>query len=83
MSVDVTLLLLHVLRPTTTDRAVTGAARERISALLPIMAGFVAGTTVGAVGYAVTGFWTLMVPLALAYAVCGWAFRAADKVAAS
>jgi uncharacterized membrane protein YoaK (UPF0700 family) len=78
MAVDATLLLLHALRPPTDGATATvDAARARMSGLLPIMIGFVSGTAVGAVGYAAIGFWTLLVPLALAYGVCGWTFRAA------
>jgi uncharacterized membrane protein YoaK (UPF0700 family) len=77
MAVDATLLLLHALRPSAGGAAASvDAARERMSGLLPIMIGFVSGTAVGALGYATTGFWTLLVPLALAYGVCGWAFYA-------
>ena len=41
-----------------------------MSGLLPIVVGFVSGTAAGAVGYTVVGFWTLLVPLAIAYGVC-------------
>ena len=73
MAVDVTLVLLHRASGTS---AAAGAARDRLSGLLPIVVGFVCGTAIGAVGYSVTGFWTLLVPLAIAYAVCVWAFFA-------
>ena len=76
MAVDVTLVLLHSVSRT---RAVStaDAARARLSGLLPIVIGFVCGTATGAIGYAVTGFWTLLVPLASAYGVCGWLYAVA------
>jgi uncharacterized membrane protein YoaK (UPF0700 family) len=73
MAVDITLVLLHRIAGTSTA---AGAARDRLAGLLPIVIGFVSGTAIGAVGYAVTGFWTLLVPLAIAYAVCFWSFYA-------
>lgn len=80
MAVDATLLLLQALRPSARGIAAgVAAARERMSGLLPIVVGFVSGTAAGAVGYTVVGFWTLLAPLAIAYGVFGWAFRAAQN----
>jgi uncharacterized membrane protein YoaK (UPF0700 family) len=77
MAVDVTLVLLDALhRSPASAPESTSAARERLSGLFPIVVGFVCGTAVGALGYAMTGFWTLLVPLTLAYGICGWAFFA-------
>ena len=77
MAVDVTLVLLDALHHSPASASGSAsAARERLSGLLPIVIGFVSGTAVGALGYAMTGFWTLLVPLALAYGICGWAFYA-------
>ncbi len=76
MAVDATLLLLHALRPSAEGGASVDQARARMSGLLPIVVGFVSGTAIGAIGYTATGFWTLLVPLVIAYGVCGWAFRA-------
>lgn len=85
LAVDFTLMMLHALRPAAGAPASVDAARERMSGLAPIMLGFVCGTAIGAVGYATTGFWTLLVPLAIAYGVCGWAiytFRSGTAAAA-
>lgn len=77
MAVDATLLLMHALHPSAGGAAGVAPARERMAGLLPIVIGFVSGTAAGAVGYTTIGFWTLLVPLVIAYGVCGWAFLAA------
>ncbi len=76
MAVDVTLVLLHS-ASRTRAASTAQAARARLYGLLPIVVGFVSGTALGAIGYAVSGFWTLLVPLVIAYGVCGWSYTVA------
>jgi uncharacterized membrane protein YoaK (UPF0700 family) len=56
-------------------RAAYQAARARLVALAPIMAGFLLGTIAGALAYVTTGLWGLLLPLALMYAIMAWAIR--------
>jgi uncharacterized membrane protein YoaK (UPF0700 family) len=62
-------------------QARTGAA-GRIAALGPIMAGFLAGSLCGAVGFAGIGFWCLLAAIAILLGLIGWALRRNREVAA-
>jgi hypothetical protein len=82
LAIDVTQWLIAGWRAArfpheTTAPAMRASARARIARLAPIMAGFFAGTLVGAVGFVHLGFWFLPVPIAALIGLIGWALLAA------
>jgi uncharacterized membrane protein YoaK (UPF0700 family) len=82
LAIDVTQWLIAGWRAArfpheTTAPAMRASARARIARLAPIMAGFFAGTLVGAVAFVHLGFWFLPAPIAALIGLIGWALLAA------
>ncbi|MBX9824263.1 MAG: DUF1275 domain-containing protein [Xanthobacteraceae bacterium] len=83
LAVDATLLLLSFGRHQASDAAIRQAreARERLGLFWPPMAGFVLGTAVGALCFALAGKAAIAVPLAGAFGFLIWCLRGAARLA--
>jgi uncharacterized membrane protein YoaK (UPF0700 family) len=74
LAIDVAQWLLAA-RDTAAAEARAAAAR-RVAALAPVMAGFFAGTVLGALGFVEAGFWSLLPLVVVVAALALWALRA-------
>ena len=78
LAIDVTIALIAWTRGSAQDVAERGqarSARARLALYWPPMAGFIAGTAIGAVCYEFVGAKALIAPLAVAYALLVWSMR--------
>jgi uncharacterized membrane protein YoaK (UPF0700 family) len=75
LAIDVAQWLIAAFRPA--DRESRVAAGRRIATLAPIMAGFFAGSVLGAIGFTHVGFWSLLPLIVLLPVLAGWSDRSA------
>ncbi|MEW6454325.1 MAG: YoaK family protein [Pseudomonadota bacterium] len=77
LAIDATIALIALARRHQTDAEAGQArgARARLALQWPPMAGFVAGTAIGAVGYELVGARALAAPLAVACVLLIWSMR--------
>jgi hypothetical protein len=73
LAIDVAQWLIAAFRRS--DRDSRAAASRRIAALAPIMAGFFAGSVLGAIGFTHVGFWSLLPLIVLLPVLARWADR--------
>jgi uncharacterized membrane protein YoaK (UPF0700 family) len=75
LAIDMAQWLIAAFRPSERESGV--AARRRIGVLAPIMAGFFAGSVLGAIGFVHLGFWALLPLIVLLPGLAWWADRRA------
>jgi uncharacterized membrane protein YoaK (UPF0700 family) len=81
LAIDVAQWLIAAFGPAGSEPR--AAASRRIAALAPIMAGFFAGSVLGAIGFIHLGFWSLLPLIVLLLGLAWWADRNAVNARSS